>query len=223
MTRGNDCLRAGASRFALSIALLLLSVIISLSFVSCASLKDSQTELELASEYLSIADAYAELGKHDKAIEFYLRARKRDEYRNATAYSLGRMYALSGKWREAVAMFEPLYQEESDNARVSAALAYALASVGETERALTVYEGAYKAKMDDPATNRDYAEMLLLAERPEEAISHIALVKEAFADTKVAADLDAIEKRALETIAARTKGDDAKADGAKADGLKPGK
>ncbi len=207
-----DCEGASRAACALSapaLAVIALFSVILLAFASCASRRASYAERELASEYLSVADAYAELGKHEKAIEFYLRARKVEEYRNATSYSLGRMYALAGKWREAADMFGALHREEPENSRVSAAYAFALASVGETELALTVYEAAYRAKSGDPATNRDYAEMLLIAGKPEEAISHIALVRDAFADTKVAADLDSIEKRALDTIAARTKVPDA--------------
>ncbi len=199
--------RGGGSVSIASKAFLALACVL---LASCASRRASIAERELASEYLSVADAYAELGKHEKAVEFYLRARKIPEFRNATSYSLGRMYALSGKWREAVDMFEALHREEPENARVSAAYAFALVSTGETERALAVYEAAYVAKRDDPTTNRDYAEMLLIAGKPEEAINHIALVREGLADTKVASDLDSIEKRALEAIAARTKAPDAK-------------
>jgi len=167
---------------------------------SCAMMGNSVVKKEIAVEYMELADAYAAVKKYDKAATFYERAAKHDEYYNATRYKLARMYALSGKWENAVEVLEELYLQEPDNLLISNAYSYALVSLGELEKALPIYEKNYAEHDDNPVQARNYAEILFLAQRWDDATACIELLREQFGDTEELSDLDNLEKRIAAAI-----------------------
>lgn len=199
-------------------------------FSSCVLLGGSTARDELLAEYMSLADAYASVSKYDKAIEYYTKASAKKEYRNATRYSIGRMYGLSGKWAEAATTFGELREEEPDNVLISTAYAYALVASGDAEGAKPVYEELYGKAQDDPATNRNYAEILVLTKRYPEAVQMIAKIKESFPDTDAAKGIDDLTKKIenaqkaeAEAAAKEEGGDSEDADGENPDGNAEGR
>jgi len=165
---------------------------------SCATVGNGLVEQNVASEYYAIAEGYAGLSKYDKAILYYRKAAVRKEYANAANYGLGRMYALSGKWREARDVFSDLYAKDPENTLVASAYAYALASNGQTGEALALYETVWRRNSGDPQGMRNYASMLVLAERYGEAIALIAELKEKFPDTDALKGIEELEKKAAD-------------------------
>ena len=69
----------------------------------------------LAGEYFYIAECYAEVKKYEKAIEFYKKAEKYEEYANAAKYNIARMYALLNEWEKAFNILKPIYEKEKEN------------------------------------------------------------------------------------------------------------
>jgi len=165
---------------------------------SCALVGGSVSQKELAAEYVAVGDAWADMGKYDKAIGWYEKASQRKEFKNVTRYALGRMYALSGKWEEAVPRFKVLYEEEPDNYLVSQAYAYSLVMIGDTEKAFPIYEKNWKDNSSDPTANRNYAEILFLAGRYEDTLDQIAILREDFSETDVFKGLDELEKKTVD-------------------------
>lgn len=166
-----------------------------LTCTSCVLFGPSTSRDELAAEYLTLADAYAAVSKYDKAIEFYTKASARKEYRNVTRYNIGRMYGLSGKWKEAAGVFAELYEQESGNTLISNAYVYALVASGDPETARPIYEENYNKAVDDPVASRNYAEILVITKRYPEAILMIQKIKETFPDTDAAKGLDDLTKK----------------------------
>lgn len=150
---------------------------------------------ELAAEYLELADAYADVERYDKAALFYERAARHENYYNVTRYKLARVYALSGKWQEAVMMLEPLHVQDPENLLISNAYAFALVSSGENEKALPVYEKNYAENVQDPVQARNYTEMLYLAARYQDALNMIQKLREDYGDAEYLTDLADLEKR----------------------------
>lgn len=150
---------------------------------------------ELAAEYLELADAYEEVKRYDKAITYYERAAEHEEYFNATRYKLARVYALTGKWEQAISVLDILYTREPDNLLISNAYAFALLSAGDKEKAFPIYEKNYIENEHDPVQARNYAEMLFLAERYQESREIILKMREEYGDAEYLSDLDDLEKR----------------------------
>lgn len=150
---------------------------------------------ELAAEYLQLADAYADVARYDKAATFYERAAQHKNYYNITRYKLARVYALAGKWQEAIAVLDPLYSQEPENLLISNAYAFALVSAGENDIALPIYEKNYTDNAKDPVQSRNYAEMLFLAGRYQDALNMIQKLREDYGDAEYLTDLADLEKR----------------------------
>ena len=167
----------------------------SFTLSSCAFTGNSVVRQELAAEYMDLADAYVAVKKYDKAATFYERAGTHKAYYNATRYKLARMYALSGKWENAVEILEPLYTMEPENLLVANSYSYALVSLGELDKALPIYEKNYVENTDNPVQARNYAEILFLAKRWDDCAAHIARMREQFGDAEELSDLADLEKR----------------------------
>lgn len=165
------------------------------ALVSCTAMNAGTLKKELAAEYLELADAYTEVKKYDKAATFYERAAQHENYYNTTRYKLARVYALDKKWQEALTVLEPLYVLEPDNLLISNAYAYALLSAGEKDKALPIYEKNFADNAQDPVQARNYAEMLLIAERYQDARDTVLQLREEFGDAEYLSDLDDLEKR----------------------------
>jgi len=174
---------------------LLWLLVASFTLSSCAFTGNSVVKQELAAEYMELADAYVAVRKYDKAAAFYERAGAHKAYYNATRYKLARMYALSGKWENAVEILEPLYTMEPENLLVANSYSYALVSLGELEKALPIYEKNYSENTDNPVQARNYAEILFLAKRWDDCTAHIARMREQFGDAEELSDLSDLEKR----------------------------
>lgn len=182
-------------------------------FSSCALFSGSMTRDELLAEYLSLGDAYASVSKYEKAIEYYSKASVKKEYRNVTRYNIGRMYGLSGKWAEAAKTFGELRELEPENTLISTAYAYALVASGDAEGAKPIYEENYNRAPDDPAANRNYAEILVLTKRYPEAIEMITRIKDSFPDTDAAKGIDDLSKKIEDAKKAEAEAEKKEAEG----------
>lgn len=174
---------------------------IAIVFSSCVMFSPIRIQKELATEYFTIAEGYADISRYDKAIEFYNKALAQKEFVNASKYGLGRMYSLSGKWKEACASFSELYTQEPENDLISTAYAYALVSNGQTSEALEIYEVVWKRNDEDPSAIRNYAEILYLSGRYSETLSYIDALKEKYPDSEAMKGIEILEKKTQDGLA----------------------
>ena len=150
---------------------------------------------ELAKEYFEIAQAYAEVSKYDKAVEFYRKAAKDSAHKNAAEYNLARVYGLQGYWSKAKPIFERQYKDAPGNILILKAYAYSLAATGEHARACEMYKTVYDNDTEDPEAALNYARILVLTKRYEDALTFIEELKTRFTETAEKKVLDELEEK----------------------------
>lgn len=171
-------------------------LIITASFFSCSTDShfavpgENQVVREnVSTEYLAIADAYSDLGKYDKAAEYYLLAmRDKRLYWNAY-YKLGRTYALAKNWSNAENVYARLLRRDPKNVNLRLSLAYIKAMSGNLDDAILIYKSLLEEQADDETVLVNYITVLLSQGRAELAEEQLAVLKEKFPDNKSISDL----------------------------------
>ena len=164
---------------------------------------------ETAKAYFEIAQAYADVSKYDKAVEFYQKAAKDPAHKNAAEYNLARVYGLQGEWGKAKSILAQQYTEAPGNIVILKAYAYSLAATGDGARACEMYKKLYDTDAENPEAALNYARILILSKRYDQALSFIEELKTQFtesADTKALAALEEKIKKAQEESAKQEKG-----------------
>ena len=164
---------------------------------------------ETAKAYFEIAQAYADVSKYDKAVEFYQKAAKDPAHKNAAEYNLARVYGLQGEWGKAKSILAQQYTEAPGNIVILKAYAYSLAATGDGARACEMYKKLYDTDAENPEAALNYARILILSKRYDQALSFIEELKTQFtesADTKALAALEEKIKKAQEESSKQGKG-----------------
>jgi tetratricopeptide (TPR) repeat protein len=153
----------------------------------------------LASEYYKIGQAYADVKKYDKAIEYYKLARRDAAFRKGADYQLARMYALSSKWEDAEKAFRDLLQLDPDNTDLSASLAYVRAQSGKLDEAEAEYKALVEKNPHNEQLLENYIRTLKMNDKADEAASQFAVFTDLFPDSKALDSLkELIEGKAKE-------------------------
>ena len=173
-----------------------------LFFITAAGLFAKGTvDSETAKAYFEIAQAYTEVSKYDKAAEFYLKAAKDPAHKNAAEFNLARVYGLQGSWSKAKPILERQYKEAPGNVLIAKAYSYSLAATGDEARACEMYKKLYDEDSENPEAALNYARILVLSKRYDEALSFIAELKTRFTEStenKAIAELEEKIKKAQE-------------------------
>jgi hypothetical protein len=173
-----------------------------LFFITAAGLFAKGTvDSETAKAYFEIAQAYTEVSKYDKAAEFYLKAAKDPAHKNAAEFNLARVYGLQGSWSKAKPILERQYKEAPGNVLIAKAYSYSLAATGDEARACEMYKKLYDEDSENPEAALNYARILVLSKRYDEALSFIAELKTRFTEStenKAIAEVEEKIKKAQE-------------------------
>ena len=164
---------------------------------------------ETAKAYFEIAQAYADVSKYDKAVEFYQKAAKDPAHKNAAEYNLARVYGLQGEWGKAKSILAQQYTEAPGNIVILKAYAYSLAATGDGARACEMYKKLYDTDAENPEAALNYARILILSKRYDQALSFIEELKTQFtesAENKAFVELEEKIKKAQEESAKQEKG-----------------
>lgn len=145
--------------------------IVFLTFILLSSSLFAKEKKDLSSEYFYIAEAYSELKKYEKAIEFYKKTLENPEYTNAATYNIARMHALLEQWDEAKSLLKILHEKEPTNEKILTSYAYALSASGKIEEAENIYKAIYEANKESPAIAFNYARLLIVSKKYDEATS----------------------------------------------------
>lgn len=159
-------------------------------------------------EYLAIADAYNDLAKYDKAVQYYQYAMKSRKLYWGAYYKLGRAYALSKNWDEAEKIYKRLLRRDPENLNIRLSLAYITAMAGDLKRAEEMYGALCEENPQNADVLVNYVNILITAGKLDEAEEKLAALKEQFADNK---NIEDFEKR---IAAARSEQDSGQEDGA---------
>lgn len=187
-------------------------VVLALSVALAQSCLTLTSGADMAAEYFTLAESYAEVKKFDKAILFYEKAASSKEFENASLYGLARCRALTGKWPEAAETLMILRDRDPENKLVASSLAYALVSASRVDEGLAMYETLRDKYPDDPVMARNYAELLFVAEKYAETTEQIALIKDRFPDTDGSRGIEALEKKVADATAPKAADAGEKAD-----------
>lgn len=173
-----------------------------LFFITAAGLfAKGNVDSETAKAYFEIAQAYTEISKYDKAAEFYLKAAKDPAHKNAAEYNLARVYGLQGDWVKAKPILERQYKDAPGNVLIAKAYSYSLAATGDEARACEMYKKLYDEDSENPEAALNYARILILSKRYDQALSFIEEMKTRFTEStenKAFAELEEKIKKAQE-------------------------
>ncbi|MBQ9631154.1 MAG: tetratricopeptide repeat protein [Treponema sp.] len=148
-------------------------------------------------EYLAIADAYADLEKYDKAIQYYNLALENKDVYWQTIYKLAHMYAYAKNWSEAEKLYTKLLERDSQNVNLQLSLAYLQAMSGNVDKAIVSYKKIISENEDAEDALTNYIAILLATGRYELAESEVNILKEKFPESK---RLSEFEKKLSENL-----------------------
>jgi len=104
-----------------------------------AACAGGRTRREIAAEYFNLGNAFFELRKFDRALDFYERALAYSSSFPEGGYNLARVYILQDRFGDAVEILKGLLDRDRDNLVVLQTLAYALGKAGRVEEAVDAY------------------------------------------------------------------------------------
>ncbi len=139
----------------------------------------------IVTEYMTIAKAYDDLKKYDKAVEYYQMAINADSENtlgNSAYYNIGHCYAMAGDWKNARTVYEELLKKDEDNTNLKISLAYIDAMSGNLESSCTRYAELCEKNPTDAALLKNYISVLIAAEKKDEAKNSLELLKKNFPD-----------------------------------------
>ncbi len=136
----------------------------------------------IASEYFTIAEGYADLKKYNKAAEYYKYAMKNKSLRLSAYYKMARCYALAKDYKNATEAYENLLKLDPENKEIKLSLAYIQGMSGDTEKALKSYEVLMQEFPEDSAVLVNYINVLIFIGRVEDAETNLKILIEKFPD-----------------------------------------
>lgn len=136
----------------------------------------------IASEYFTIAEGYADLKKYDKAAVYYKYAMKNKSLRLSAYYKMARCYALAKDYKNATEAYENLLKLDPDNKEIKLSLAYIQGMSGDTEKALNSYEALMQEFPEDSSVLVNYIYVLIYIGRIEDAEKNLKILIEKFPD-----------------------------------------
>ena len=143
------------------------------------------------SEYMTIADAYSELKKYDKASQYYELAKKNKNLYWTATYSQARCNVLNGKYDEALLAYEELLARDGENLSLMMSMAYLYAVTGDIPKAEKTYSELWEKNPDNPDVLVNYISVLFASKNIAEAESKVAELKEKFPGNKSVSDFEA--------------------------------
>lgn len=157
----------------------------------------------LAAEYYDIANAYYELKKYDKAIEYFEKTQDLLPEENLTiTYNLARIYAIRNKWGDAEEYYSRIFNHDQNNSTIGMAYAYVLAKQGKSMEASALYRGFYERNPADKKLLANYILVLLELDEDYEASQLFEELKTLDEESEEAKKVsDAIKKKADEAAA----------------------
>ena len=167
-------------------------------FVSCAPAfhlpvpgESRVIRSSIYSEYMTIADAYSELKKYDKASQYYELAKKNKNLYWTATYSQARCNVLNGKYDEALLAYEKLLARDGENLSLMMSMAYLYAVTGDVEKAEKTYSELWEKNPDNPDVLVNYISVLFASKNIAETESKVAELKEKFPGSKSVSDFEA--------------------------------
>ena len=136
----------------------------------------------LYQEYLNIGDAYYDLKKYDKALEYYKKASVSKAFRWACTYKMADTYFSQGNWDEAEKLYLKLLNRDENNLQIKESLAFVYASQGKFSEALEIYSELQETFSENQAFLENQIVLLISSGNEDAAREKIENLKTLFPD-----------------------------------------
>ncbi|MGP1576871.1 MAG: tetratricopeptide repeat protein [Treponema sp.] len=166
-----------------------------LAAASAAAFASGRTDSKLAKDYFELGQAFAEVSKYEKAIEYYQKAAADPAHKNAAEYNLARVYTLQNDWGNALKLLEKQYKTAPDNSMICNAFAYTLAASGNAERAANLYKAIYDKDKYNPEAAFNYVRILIAAKKYQEGLTFLESIKTDFPENTEKRIYDELEEK----------------------------
>jgi tetratricopeptide (TPR) repeat protein len=113
--------------------------------------------------------AYFELGRYTEAEQWLNRARAMDKTQIASEYNLGRIAFETGRYEDAVRLFDRILERDPDNVLALKAAAYSRIKTGDLTLAETYYDRVLLLEGESADDGYNYALVLMALDKPERA------------------------------------------------------
>jgi tetratricopeptide (TPR) repeat protein len=154
------------------------------AFISGCGTTSVVTALEAAEVWYNLGNAYNDLGKHDDAVNAFIRARELEPELFGAGYNLARIYIYLKKYDESSKLLDELLENDPGNRIVSETKAWVYHLQGDNEAALKQYNKI----LNDSPVNRNslYNSAMILMEQDEfaEALTRLQKLIASFPDEK---------------------------------------
>ena len=144
----------------------------------------------ISNEYYTIADAYFDLGKYDKACTYYKLAMKNKSLYWSSYYKLGKSYVNSKNWEQAEKVFVDLLKRDSENISLKMSLAYISAMNNNLVKSEELYSQMWETNPDNADILSNYINVLIAAGKTEKAKELSIELKEKFKDNKYISEFE---------------------------------
>lgn len=122
------------------------AILLVLLLASCAT---GLTREELAAEYFNIGNGFLELGRPDRASEYFVRALDLDPGLRVAEFNLARAYVDAGRYADARDVLELLLDVDPDNTLVLRSYGFVMYRLGYPEDAVEAYEAVLDINPSD--------------------------------------------------------------------------
>ncbi len=125
---------------------------------SCASTNESKQidSSVLVQEYILLSNTYAELEKHEEALELLLKAEAYSPENRELLYLIGRSAALSENWSIAIDYYTTLLNFDNENLLLQKSIAWVYAQSGNLITASNLYKTLYASHSYDKEICTNY-------------------------------------------------------------------
>jgi tetratricopeptide (TPR) repeat protein len=148
----------------------------------------------IASEYFTIAGAYANLGRYENALTYYRLAERDKTYYTAARYESARMCALLERWEDAEKIYDGLLKNDPQNKDIASSIAYVRAMSGNFLGAEQVYKDLLLNNSYDAQLYENYIRVLAAQKKGSEAKSAFETYKELFSSESNAGAIAKLEE-----------------------------
>ena len=139
-------------------------------------------------EYMSLGDSYMDLGKYDKAVEYYSYARQNKDLYWTAYYKMGRAYAFAKNYKQARKVYNRLLKRDRSNLELQTSIAYLYAMEGNVSAAVSIYEYLEGQNKENADVLVNFINVLFADGQNDYAKIKLAELKERFPDnTSIAA------------------------------------
>lgn len=166
---------------------LFLASFLAIGFISCSTTsiipgQKTALELNIYSEYLTIADENFSLKNYEKAEIFYKKCLDCPEFYWEAYYKLGKTYIYNKKYDDALKIYEKILERDPENISIQENIAYLYALNSKIDEAIKMYEQLLEKSSDVSSIYENIIILNIQVKNLEQSEKYFSILKEKFPD-----------------------------------------